>query len=554
MPDNDGAMARPPPLTIRQLMLIAFAMLVGVLVIQLVASLISIEALSSRHQLLADRVLPQVLETQAIATTAERLSTQARRLAEVETAGERSTVMEGVMVSTATIASAIDRARAGLATDAATALDQARDTLEARIALLDRITAERAVLRGDQTRRRLRIQALPAQAGSAGPIVRSVLLAATRARSQTEVAAHQAALLAIDGGVAPELLAEARAAIALARTLVDLDSRVSNVATQVVATTDQFRSIASAVLADAEVRLDDQLATINQARIHLLVVTAAVAAVAILGTFALMALLHRRVGARIQRLHRAMVDWDRGQADDLRLDGRDELAEMSQALRDLVAALQQSLASAQAASAAKTTFLANMSHELRTPLNAIIGLSDVLTATARDRLDADEQGYIADIHRAGTQMLALVVDLMRVANTEPSTTSAPLQALLGEAVAAVRAEAGSRGVGFAMPPPQVLPPIAGSSEAVRHALTHVLSYATDGAAPGSQIALSLMIDGAGVALAITGVQVGDRTPISVSLAQILIEAQGGRMQCAAGEILVWVPSAVCEDPVDRRGR
>ena len=53
----------------------------------------------------------------------------------------------------------------------------------------------------------------------------------------------------------------------------------------------------------------------------------------------------------------------------------------------LKADLQEALALAQSASAAKSQFLSNMSHDIRTPMNAIVGF----TTLAASRIDQPER-------------------------------------------------------------------------------------------------------------------------------------------------------------------
>jgi len=68
---------------------------------------------------------------------------------------------------------------------------------------------------------------------------------------------------------------------------------------------------------------------------------------------------------------------------------------------------------AEEASRAKSEFLANMSHELRTPLNAILGFSDIMKSELFGTIgDERYKGYAQDIHQAGTELIALISDIL----------------------------------------------------------------------------------------------------------------------------------------------
>jgi signal transduction histidine kinase len=104
--------------------------------------------------------------------------------------------------------------------------------------------------------------------------------------------------------------------------------------------------------------------------------------------------------------------------------GHDELSALAQKVNHLLDSLssqidlEQAVASAQTAAAAKSTFLANMSHELRTPLNAIIGYSELLQESLGDdgleRLVPD----LKKIVEAGKHLQGIVANVLDISKIE----------------------------------------------------------------------------------------------------------------------------------------
>lgn len=80
--------------------------------------------------------------------------------------------------------------------------------------------------------------------------------------------------------------------------------------------------------------------------------------------------------------------------------------------------IEEKVHEAQMANRYKSEFLANMSHELRTPLNSIMILSQVLAENTNNNLDVGQIKNARTIYSAGSDLLALINDILDLSKVE----------------------------------------------------------------------------------------------------------------------------------------
>jgi signal transduction histidine kinase len=209
----------------------------------------------------------------------------------------------------------------------------------------------------------------------------------------------------------------------------------------------------------------------------LLLVLSGLAAAALAGAAA--ALLTRRGLRPLGRLSAAAREIERTGDPALRLpppDARDELADLTDVLNRMLAALQR-------AREGERRFLADASHELRTPVTALLGNVEY---AARHGADAD---VLADLREDATRLARLVDDLL-VLEREQAATPAAQPVALDELVREIAAEEERVELDEVAPAT-----VTGDADALRRAVANLVENAVVHGPPGGPVTVSVRVSG-----------------------------------------------------------
>ncbi|MGH9228971.1 MAG: ATP-binding protein [Acidimicrobiales bacterium] len=170
----------------------------------------------------------------------------------------------------------------------------------------------------------------------------------------------------------------------------------------------------------------------------------------------------------VRKMERALADITAGNFDQ-RVDvpNRDEFGSLARDLngtserlamlfddqRRLAGRLEETNASLERTSEAKSRFLANVSHELRTPMTAILGFTDALLAGVDGPLNPNQETSLRWVQRGGQDLLGLINEILDLSKIEAGKLTLDVEPfdpreLVDTVVAQHRSLAAQKGIRF----------------------------------------------------------------------------------------------------------
>jgi two-component system OmpR family sensor kinase len=269
----------------------------------------------------------------------------------------------------------------------------------------------------------------------------------------------------------------------------------------------KWRFIAGRVSgADATFAVGIPLSDVNHTVARLLVTTAAIGSLALIGSIVLAWFAVRRAFrplARIEDTASAIATGDLTQRIPVR-QADDEVTSLSRSLNVMLTRIESSFAVREASEERMRQFVADASHELRTPLATVRGYAELYRQGAvRDGAAVGQA--MERIEAESTRMSGLVEDLLTLARIDDApvveTTQVDLTVLAADAVADARVRAPARRISLLGLDGPVAPTVVrGTESRLRQVVTNLVANALRHTPDGTPVEVAVGHDADGVAI------------------------------------------------------
>ncbi len=197
----------------------------------------------------------------------------------------------------------------------------------------------------------------------------------------------------------------------------------------------------------------------------------------------------------------------------------------------------------------KSEFIANVSYELRTPLNAIIGFAEILDRQYFGPLNVRQIEYSKGIVEASQRLLALINDILDVANIEAGYLQLEVQpvemkALVQSVEALAHERLRNRQLTFESFCAENVGLVHADERRLKQALYNLISNAVKFTPEGGRISLTVARDGEELAMTVTDTGIGIAPEDQVRVFDKFERGPGAHRQIGAGLGLALVKSLI----------
>jgi len=291
-----------------------------------------------------------------------------------------------------------------------------------------------------------------------------------------------------------------------------IDRKPTDLLDQVVALAQQHKAQQLSGIAESVAQ--------SERRVLIIIVTTAVLLILIVYS-----LINRMIAQRILAATAVANRISQGDlSGDIQVEGRDEAAQLLQALQTMQSNLGESQSNLreersllaqrvkerteelnmanselEKTAKAKDAFLASMSHELRTPLTTMMGLTEILSDQLYGPLNSDQEKALETIMESSQHLLALINDVLDVAKVEAgkmelSWDEVPVQQLAESSLRMIRQQAQKKSLQVTSDIEPGVGIVWGDSRRLKQVLINLLGNAVKYTPEGGAIGLEIRGD------------------------------------------------------------